>query len=237
MIRCGPGCSGRCGTSCRATTATARRRCAVDSSSRSRSSSSAARSSGCRCGSSRAARGSTRRPSASPWCGRSAPSRPGRCTSAGSPAPAATTVRPVLQPVLVGLALAGLFVAGGLVVREIDWLDEQVRSVLDFADEGVVPAAGADHRRQRRRRGAVLPRCGVRRDPAAPRRLDDGGLRRRHGGDRQRDAGLRRDPARRRRRSRAPGLRRHPRADPHPRHLVDRRCSSPCRRCSASGRA
>ena len=48
-------------------------------------------------------------------------------------------VRPVLQPVLVGLALAGLFVAGGLVVREIDRLDEQVRSVLDFADEGVVP--------------------------------------------------------------------------------------------------
>jgi len=47
--------------------------------------------------------------------------------------------RPVVQPVLVGLALAGLFVAGGLVVREIDRLDEQVRSVLDFADEGVVP--------------------------------------------------------------------------------------------------
>ena len=41
------------------------------------------------------------------------------------------------------------------------------------------PAAG-DHDRQRRRRGAVLPRRGVRRDPAAPRRLDDGGLRRRH---------------------------------------------------------
>lgn len=48
-------------------------------------------------------------------------------------------VRPVLQPVLLGLALAGLFVAGGLVVREIDWLDDQVRSVLDFADEGSIP--------------------------------------------------------------------------------------------------
>jgi uncharacterized protein len=47
--------------------------------------------------------------------------------------------RPVLQPVVFGLALAGLFVAGALVVREIGWLDEQVRSVLDFADEGSWP--------------------------------------------------------------------------------------------------
>ncbi len=47
--------------------------------------------------------------------------------------------RPVVQPVLVGLALAGLFVAGGIVVRQIDRLDELVRSVLDFSDEGVVP--------------------------------------------------------------------------------------------------
>jgi membrane protease YdiL (CAAX protease family) len=48
-------------------------------------------------------------------------------------------VRPIVQPVVVGLALAGLFVAGGLLVREIGPLDEQVRSVLDFADEGAVP--------------------------------------------------------------------------------------------------
>lgn len=47
--------------------------------------------------------------------------------------------RPVLQPVLVGLGLAAVFVAGGLVVREIDWLDRQVRSVMDFADEGSWP--------------------------------------------------------------------------------------------------
>lgn len=47
--------------------------------------------------------------------------------------------RPVVAPVLVGLALGGVFVAGGLVVREIDWLDRQVRSVLDFADQGAVP--------------------------------------------------------------------------------------------------
>lgn len=48
-------------------------------------------------------------------------------------------VRPVVAPVLIGLALAALFVAGGLVVREIPWLDRQVRSVLDFADQGSIP--------------------------------------------------------------------------------------------------
>lgn len=47
--------------------------------------------------------------------------------------------RPVVVPVLVGLGLAGIFVLGGLVVREIPWLDEQVRSVLDFADQGAIP--------------------------------------------------------------------------------------------------
>lgn len=47
-------------------------------------------------------------------------------------------VRPVLEPVVVGLALVALFVVGGLVVREIPWLDEQVRSVTDFADQGAL---------------------------------------------------------------------------------------------------
>jgi membrane protease YdiL (CAAX protease family) len=48
-------------------------------------------------------------------------------------------VRPIVAPILLGLLLAGIFVAGGLVVREIEWLDQQVRSVLEFADEGSVP--------------------------------------------------------------------------------------------------
>lgn len=47
--------------------------------------------------------------------------------------------RPVLAPVLVGLALAGLFVVGALAVREVGWLAGQVRSVVDFADEGSLP--------------------------------------------------------------------------------------------------
>lgn len=50
-----------------------------------------------------------------------------------------TLVRPVLAPLLLGLGLAGVFVAGGLVVREIPVLDRQVRSVLEFADQGSIP--------------------------------------------------------------------------------------------------
>ncbi|TIC88456.1 CPBP family intramembrane metalloprotease [Nocardioides sp. GY 10113] len=49
-------------------------------------------------------------------------------------------IRPVVAPVLVGLALAALFLVGGLVVREIPWLDQQVSAVLDFADEGATAA-------------------------------------------------------------------------------------------------
>ncbi len=45
----------------------------------------------------------------------------------------------MLPPILLGLGLAGIFVIGGLVVREIPWLDRQVRSVLDFADQGSLP--------------------------------------------------------------------------------------------------
>ncbi|GAA1529252.1 CPBP family glutamic-type intramembrane protease [Nocardioides humi] len=45
-------------------------------------------------------------------------------------------VRPVVTPVVLGLALAALFVAGALVVREVPWLDQQVRSVVDIADRG-----------------------------------------------------------------------------------------------------
>lgn len=44
--------------------------------------------------------------------------------------------RPVLAPVLLGLLLAGLFVGGGLLVREVEPLDRQVRSVVEFADQG-----------------------------------------------------------------------------------------------------
>lgn len=47
--------------------------------------------------------------------------------------------RPVVTPILLGLALAAVFVVGGLIVREIAWLDHQVRSVLDFADQGSLP--------------------------------------------------------------------------------------------------
>ncbi|MFC6287155.1 CPBP family intramembrane glutamic endopeptidase [Nocardioides sp. GCM10027113] len=48
-------------------------------------------------------------------------------------------IRPIVTPILVGLGLAAVFVAGGLIVRQIEWLDQQVRSVLDFADQGTLP--------------------------------------------------------------------------------------------------
>jgi membrane protease YdiL (CAAX protease family) len=47
--------------------------------------------------------------------------------------------RPVVTPVLLGLGLAGVFLVGGLVVRQIPFLDDQVSSVLDHADLGAWP--------------------------------------------------------------------------------------------------
>ena len=48
-------------------------------------------------------------------------------------------VRPVLTPIVIGLAFAAVFVVGALLVRQIDPLERQVSSVLDFADQGSVP--------------------------------------------------------------------------------------------------
>jgi membrane protease YdiL (CAAX protease family) len=48
-------------------------------------------------------------------------------------------VRPILTPIVLGLALAAVFVVGGLIVRQIDPLERQVSSILDFADQGSLP--------------------------------------------------------------------------------------------------
>ncbi|MDP2775260.1 MAG: CPBP family glutamic-type intramembrane protease [Nocardioides sp.] len=48
-------------------------------------------------------------------------------------------VRPVLTPIAIGLAFAAVFVVGALLVRQIDPLERQVSSVLDFADQGSLP--------------------------------------------------------------------------------------------------
>lgn len=45
-------------------------------------------------------------------------------------------VRPVVQPILIGLGLAGIFVVGAFIVRLIPPLADQVREVLTFAGEG-----------------------------------------------------------------------------------------------------
>jgi uncharacterized protein len=49
------------------------------------------------------------------------------------------TRRPVLTPILLGLGLAGAFLVGALAVRQVPFLDQQVRSVLDHAAEGSLP--------------------------------------------------------------------------------------------------
>jgi membrane protease YdiL (CAAX protease family) len=47
--------------------------------------------------------------------------------------------RPVLVPLVYGVLLAALFVVGALIVRQVPWLDDQVRHVLDHADQGSAP--------------------------------------------------------------------------------------------------
>ena len=50
-----------------------------------------------------------------------------------------TLVRPWVTPIVLGLGMAGVFLLGALVVREIEPLRRQVVSVLDYADQGSVP--------------------------------------------------------------------------------------------------
>lgn len=47
--------------------------------------------------------------------------------------------RPILQPLLLGAVLAGVFCAGAFVVRLIPPLADQIRHVLAFADQGAGP--------------------------------------------------------------------------------------------------
>jgi membrane protease YdiL (CAAX protease family) len=47
--------------------------------------------------------------------------------------------RPVIGAVVLGLALAGVFVVGALLVREVPLIDRQISSVLDHANQGVTP--------------------------------------------------------------------------------------------------
>jgi CAAX protease family protein len=64
----------------------------------------------------------------------SGPLHLGRTRQGQDPGP-----RPVLVPAAYAVVLVGVFVAGGLVVRQVPWLDSQVRHVLDHADQGSVP--------------------------------------------------------------------------------------------------
>ncbi|HWI43396.1 MAG TPA: type II CAAX endopeptidase family protein [Nocardioides sp.] len=48
-------------------------------------------------------------------------------------------VRPVLAPVALGLGLAALFAAGGLVVRLVPWLDDHVHPVVTLVEVSALP--------------------------------------------------------------------------------------------------
>ena len=57
----------------------------------------------------------------------------------GHPAePDLVAPRPVLPPILLGVALSLVFVVGAFVIREIPWLDEQVKTVLRHTQQGNV---------------------------------------------------------------------------------------------------
>ncbi|MDX6371901.1 MAG: protease family protein [Nocardioidaceae bacterium] len=52
------------------------------------------------------------------------------------------TSRPVAAPIVLGLLLAGIFVAGAFLVRTLDFLDGlegHVVNIIDFADQGSTP--------------------------------------------------------------------------------------------------
>ena len=51
-------------------------------------------------------------------------------------------IRPVLTPIVIGALLAGVFVVGAFLVRSVGFLDpleDQVVSIIDYADQGSVP--------------------------------------------------------------------------------------------------
>ncbi len=64
----------------------------------------------------------------------SGPLHLGRTLQGREPGP-----RPVLIPVIYGALLAALFVVGALIVRQVPWLDGEVRHVLDHANAGSIP--------------------------------------------------------------------------------------------------
>ena len=131
--------------------------------------------------------------------------------------------RPVLTPIALGLLLAGVFVVGALLVRNVallNPLEDQVVSVIDYADQGSLPILVVitvvnGIAEELFFRGAAY--AAITRSPVLWTTL---GVRRRDGRHRQRDALLRRRAPRPGVRPRAPGVRRDPRADPHALHLV-----------------
>ena len=141
--------------------------------------------------------------------------------------------RPVIAPILIGLAVAGVFVVGALIAREIPILRDYAENVLAFARYGSLPLVTVvtlvnGIAEEIFFRGALFAAIGLHHPVVISTviytivTLATGnpmlvfaactlgfvlGLQRRASG-------------------------RHPRPDPDPRHLVDGRCCSRCRRSS-----
>ena len=129
--------------------------------------------------------------------------------------------RPVAGAVVLGLALAGVFVVGALVVRQVPVIDRQISSVLDHADQGVTPllvliTVVNGIAEELFFRGALYAAS-----PRYPVVGQHGRLRDRDPRHRKLHARVRGRAARRRGGPRAAGLRRDPRTGADPRHLVD----------------
>lgn len=73
------------------------------------------------------------------WAGGALASGPLRLGRIGDRAAGRAGDRPVLGPILLGAGLGAVFLAGGLVVRQVGPLADQVRGVLAYADDGSLP--------------------------------------------------------------------------------------------------
>ena len=130
--------------------------------------------------------------------------------------------RPVVAPILIGIAIAAVFIIGALVVREVAVLDDAVDGVLAYARQGSGPlvllvAVVNGIAEELFFRGALYAAVPARAGRAGDhRRVHD-----RLDGVGQPDARVRRPRARHPRRDGTPRVRRRARPHPHPRHLVD----------------
>ena len=144
-------------------------------------------------------------------------------------------IRPIVTPIAVGVLLAGVFVLGALLVKNIGFLDRleaQVVSIIDYADQGSVPillgiTAVNGVAEELFFRGAAY--AAITRRPVLWTTLAYGVATLATGNVMLSFAAVMRRVGVR---AAAPSVRRHPRPDPHALHLVADACCWCCRSSS-----